>query len=99
MVAQPDGGNPLLLAAVQTSNHGIRTPGEAIAWSPDGKRIAFVSATPGPETRDAQGDPMVITRYRYKSTSVGSTRFDDNRRLHLFVVEVATRQVRQLTDG
>ena len=99
VVAQADGTNPVFLAPAQGTNHGIRTPGEAVAWSPDGKRIAFVSATPGPETRDAEGDPMVITRYRYKSTSVGSTRFDDNRRLHLFVVDISTKQVRQLTDG
>jgi dipeptidyl aminopeptidase/acylaminoacyl peptidase len=98
-VAQADGSNPVLVAPMEGSNHALRTPGEEIAWSPDSKRIAFVSATPGPETKDAGGDPMVITRYRYKSASVGSTRFDDNRRLHVFVVDLATKQVRQLTDG
>src|SRR5438874_8218918 len=34
--------------------------GDMISWSPDSKRIAFVSATPGPETGDASGDPIVI---------------------------------------
>lgn len=99
MVANADGSNAVLLAPMEGTNHAIRTPGESIAWSPDGKRIAFVSATPGPETQDAQGDPMVFTRYRYKSTSVGSTKWDDNKRLHIFVVDVATKQVRQLTNG
>ena len=99
IVAQADGSNPVFVAPMEGSNHAIRTPGESMAWSPDGKRIAFVSATPGPESKEFGGDPMVITRYRYKSTSVGSTRWDDNKRLHIFVVDVASKQVRQLTDG
>ena len=37
---------------------------------------------------------MVITRYLYKPTaSEGLTRFNDNRRLHVFVVDVASKQV------
>ena len=56
-------------------------------------------ATPGPEA-DANGDPMVITRYLYKPTaSEGGTRANDNRRLHIFVADVASKAVRQLTDG
>ena len=48
--------------------------------------------TPGPETDDANGDPMVITRYLYKPTAAeGLTRFNDNQRLHVFVVDVGTR--------
>src|SRR5262249_42934510 len=67
---------------------------------PDGSRIAFVSARPGPEEADATGDPIVITRYLYKpDASEGMTRFNDNRRLHLFVADVATGRVEQLTDG
>ncbi len=43
---------------------------------------------------------MVITRYLYKPTAgEGLTRFNDNRRLHIFVVDVGTQQVTQLTDG
>ncbi len=43
---------------------------------------------------------MVITRYLYKPTaSEGNTRFNDNRRLHIFIADLATKQVRQLTDG
>ena len=49
-------------------------------------------ATPGPETADATGDPMVITRFLYKPTaSEGNTRFNDNRRLHIFLLDVASR--------
>ena len=43
---------------------------------------------------------MVITRYLYKpDAGEGMTRFNDNRRLHIFVVDLATKQVRQLTQG
>ena len=43
---------------------------------------------------------MVITRYLYKPDAAeGMTRFNDNRRLHIFVVDVASGEVEQLTDG
>lgn len=100
LVSHLDGSAPVFLAPVESTNHPLPSAGERLAWSPDGSRIAFVSATPGPETDDANGDPMVITRYLYKPTaSEGLTRFNDNRRLHVFVVDVATKAVRQLTDG
>jgi len=37
-----------------------------VTWSPDGKQLAFISSTPGPEAAEAAGDPVVITRYLYK---------------------------------
>src|SRR5262249_50656516 len=40
-------------------------------------------------------DPRVITRLQYKSR----TAFSDNMRSHIFVADVQTRQLRQLTDG
>ena len=60
-------------------------------------RVRLVDA--GPE-QDANGDPMVITRYSYKPTaSEGMTRFNDNRRLHIFVADVASGNTKQLTSG
>ncbi len=102
-VAARDGSGGTVLAPVVGTNHHFGyapVVGEPLAWSPNGNQIAFVSATPGPETEAASGDPMVITRYLYKPAGwEGSTRFNDNRRLHLFIVDVATKQVRQLTTG
>jgi dipeptidyl aminopeptidase/acylaminoacyl peptidase len=99
VVADADGRNPVVLAPITGTNHPLPSSGERLAWSPDGRQIAFVSSTPGPEV-DANGDPMVITRYLYKPTaSEGRQRFNDNRRLHIFIVDVATKQVRQLTKG
>jgi dipeptidyl aminopeptidase/acylaminoacyl peptidase len=99
IVAHADGSNPTFLASVRGTNHVLPSTGERLAWAPDASRLAFISSTEGPEA-DANGDPMVITRYSYKPTaSEGLTRFNDNRRLHVFVVDVASRRVRQLTNG
>jgi dipeptidyl aminopeptidase/acylaminoacyl peptidase len=92
-------GRVVYVGEVQGTNHPLPSSGESIAWSPDGKSLAFVSSTPGPEA-DANGDPMVITRYLYKPTATeGETRFNDNRRTHVFITDLATRQARQLTSG
>ena len=41
---------------------------------------------------------MVITRYLYKPNAAeGMTHFNDNQRLHIYAVDVATKQIRQLT--
>jgi len=89
-----------LTATLGTNSSAITNAGKEIEWSPDGKQIAFVSATPGPEAGIADGDPMVITRYLYKPTlSEGNTRFNDNRRLHIFTFDLASKQITQLTEG
>ncbi len=100
IVARADGSNARFLAPLQWTNSPLPSTGKSIAWSPDGKRIAFVTSVPGPETQNATGDPVVITRYLYKpDDSEGFTRFNDNRRAHIFVVDVASAQVKQLTTG
>jgi len=100
IVAKADGSSPEIVASIQSTNHSMPSTGERISWSPDGTKIAFVSATPRPEADDASGDPVVITRYLYKPTaSNGPSRFDDNRRSHVFVADLSTKQIRQMTDG
>ena len=89
VVARPDGSGARFVAEMTGTNAPLPATGKTIAWSPDSKRIAFVSSTPGPETADATGDPVVITRYLYKPDAAeGMTHFNDNRRLHLFVADV-----------
>ncbi|MGH9557568.1 MAG: prolyl oligopeptidase family serine peptidase [Terriglobales bacterium] len=99
-VARPDGTGERALAEVVSTNSPLTYEGRSIAWSPDAGRVAFVSATPGPEAVAASGDPVVITRYLYKPDYVeGNTRFNDNRRRHIFIADVATGSVQQATSG
>jgi dipeptidyl aminopeptidase/acylaminoacyl peptidase len=99
-VVRPDGSEVTFLAEVHGTNSPLPGTGNEVSWSPDSKQIAFVSSTPDPRAAEASGDPMVITRYLYKpDAGEGMTRFNDNQRLHIFVVDASTKQVRQLTQG
>lgn len=95
-----DGSGLTFLTKTMGTNSPLPGQGESFTWSPDGKTLAFVSAVPGPETKAATGDPIVITRYLYKPTaSEGLTHFNDNRRLHIFSIDVASKAMKQLTTG
>jgi len=99
-VARQDGSEITFLASTPGTNSPLPGSGKEMTWSPDGKQIAFISSTPSALAAEASGDPRVITRYLYKpDAGEGMTRFNDNQRLHIFVVDVAGKQVRQLTKG
>jgi dipeptidyl aminopeptidase/acylaminoacyl peptidase len=101
VVTDARGRGERLVATVEGTNHPLPSSGESIAWAPDSRAIAFISATPGPETDEATGDPVVIRRYLYKPTaSEGETRFNDNRRTHVFLADATGAEpARQLTEG
>jgi dipeptidyl aminopeptidase/acylaminoacyl peptidase len=101
-VARPDGTDITFLTSTNGTNSPLPGAGNDVAWSPGSKQLAFVSATPGEGAADSNSnaDPIVITRYLYKpDAGEGMTRFNDNKRLHIFVVDVASKQVKQLTNG
>jgi dipeptidyl aminopeptidase/acylaminoacyl peptidase len=81
----------------------------AFEWSPDSRRLALVlkDATPAEAARAAASrsaapgeekapPPHVITRRQFKRDYVG---YLDDRRDHLYVFDLATKSLRQVTNG
>ena len=90
------GGEPRRLTSL--SGHA-----GAASWSPDGKKIAIsfrVWVEPRPEDPEArkrwEQRPRHVTKAQYKTDGHGYT-FDA--RSHLLVVDVASGETKQLTDG
>jgi dipeptidyl aminopeptidase/acylaminoacyl peptidase len=90
---------PRLAAGLRQTNFFIPYAGEAFAWSPESRRIAFISASEdesaGAEDAAKRDDPRVVARTRYKSR----TSFSDNLRTHVWVTDVDNPSPRQLTVG
>src|SRR5689334_18488505 len=104
-VVKLDKPEPRFIAPIQSTNFFITYAGEVLDWSPDSKRIAYISAKaetvdPLPatsrRTNDPKpNDPRVIDRIQYKSR----TSFSDNLRTHVWLVDVERAQSQQLTSG
>src|SRR5580765_5633463 len=89
----PNRAVPRLIAALRDTNFFITYSGEPLAWSPDARLIAYVSASE--EEDSGPDDPRVIDRIQYKSR----TSFSDHLRTHVWITEVDAPQPRQLTSG
>jgi dipeptidyl aminopeptidase/acylaminoacyl peptidase len=83
------------------------------AWSPDSKRLVLVLRDPTPEELEEAANknksessdskekpktprPFVIDRYEFKADEIG---YLDRRRTHLFVFDIATKAMKQVTSG
>ena len=98
IVQRLDGTPALALARVRSTNHPLPSTGNLLTWSPGSSRIAVANADSGPEGAEADGDPMVITRYLFKpGASEGLTRFNDNRRLQIQMIDLVSHDPRPLT--
>ena len=90
---------PRFIADVQSTNFFITYAGESLAWAPDSKLIAYISATEElaepPAAFSAYDDPRVIDRIQYKSR----TSFSDKRHTHVWITTVDKPEPRQLTEG
>ena len=91
-VVKLDKPEPRFIAPITATNFFITYAGESFSWSPDSRRIAYISAKAEASGGD---DPRVIDRIQYKSR----TSFSDNRRTHVWVVEVERPNPLQLTSG
>ncbi|HEX7331871.1 MAG TPA: S9 family peptidase [Pyrinomonadaceae bacterium] len=91
-VVKLDKPEPRLLAPITSTNFFITYAGDSFSWSPDSRRIAYISAK---AEAPASADPRVIDRIQYKSR----TSFSDNRRTHVWVVDVERPSPQQLTSG
>jgi len=69
---------------------------ECYHWSPDNKRLVFVSRDPTEQQKEylKSKDPIVVTRLRHKYDGKG---YLDDVRTHLFIVDVNSRAVTRLT--
>jgi dipeptidyl aminopeptidase/acylaminoacyl peptidase len=71
-------------------------------WSPDGKRLVLLIQDPDPDTTKAAEKekktpkPVVIDRWDFKRDYVG---YLNRRRNHLYLFDLATRKLEQLTTG
>jgi dipeptidyl aminopeptidase/acylaminoacyl peptidase len=87
-----DNREPRFVAEIESTNFFITYAGELLAWSPDSRKIAYISATE--ETAGAD-DPRVIDRLQYKSR----TSFSDRLRTHVWISAIDRPEPRQLTSG
>lgn len=69
-------------------------------WSPNGKQLVFVVQDPDPDSAKASEKktpkPVVIDRWDFKRDYTG---YLDHRREHLYLFDLATRKLTQITTG
>jgi dipeptidyl aminopeptidase/acylaminoacyl peptidase len=65
------------------------------SWSPDGKRVVLALRDSTADA-DSAPHPIVLDRLQFKQDIVG---YLDNHRTHLWLYDIATRQLTQLTSG
>jgi dipeptidyl aminopeptidase/acylaminoacyl peptidase len=68
-------------------------------WSPDGKRLVCLSRTGPSDSRPDNRERSDVRHYTHISYKFNDTGWFDDKRSHLFVVDVASGNSKQLTAG
>jgi dipeptidyl aminopeptidase/acylaminoacyl peptidase len=68
----------------------------SVQWSPDGTRVVVVSQS-GPS--DTSKSPSDVRHYKHATYNFNDTGWFDDRRTHLWVVDVASGHANQITSG
>src|ERR1044072_8469065 len=89
-----DNREPHFVAGVESTNFFITYAGESLAWAPDSKHLAYISASEESESA-TNNDPRVIDRIQYKAR----TSFSDALRTHVWITAIDKPEPRQLTSG
>src|SRR5438874_13714 len=68
-------------------------------WSPDGTRLVVVSRLGPSDNRTEGRDRSDVRHYRNSSYKFNDTGWFDDRRTHLWVIDVKTSNAKQITEG
>jgi dipeptidyl aminopeptidase/acylaminoacyl peptidase len=108
-LAAPDDGEDQVWTLFREGGEAVQLTDTAqsvrdFEWSPDGTRMVVVLQDPTPvelavkagEEEPENPPPWVITRRQFKEDFVG---YLDNRRTHLYVLDMADKSLTQITSG
>ena len=71
----------------------------AFQWSPDGSRLVVVSRTGPSDSRPDSKDRSDVRHYQDISYKFNDTGWFDDRRTHLWIVDVKSHSAKQITEG
>lgn len=93
-VMNADGSRLKRLTRIRLSNHEVGSTGNPLAWSPDGKELAYVAAVDALTPFD--NDLVRVYRRALFRSDFG---ISDGLRRHVFLISADGGQPRQITEG
>ena len=90
------GGEPRRVTNLLNGASPVQNGVSTVQWSPDGTRIVVVSPS-GPS--DTAKSPSDVRHYKHAIYNFNDTGWFDDKRTHLWVVDVASGHANQITSG